>query len=1015
VELEVSSVPQRRAYYLLVMTLLCANMAGAHEFHVSPMGSDQQTGTKDSPFRTLQRAQQAAREAIKTATSDVVVSLAEGVYRLENPLEFDLRDSGRDGHRVVYRSVAGPGKARILGSRTLRGWQQHTNRIWKLPLPEGWVFHTMYENGQRVHKARFPNLQEQTGMPTALGRYLVSEHGSPELSPGQNTGWLVYRPGDESPATHVQQMKIAVFPWGKCNWHRYNYGVRSIDPSARRLTFDTIGCRTQIQGRARYFLEDELAFLDAPGEFYLDESARVLYYIPIVSAHPDQLNITAPCVKTLLRICGESAGRCVENLSFIGLALEETDDLSPVLAWWNQEWGAQDFALVWMRNAARIEIRRCHLRNSGRNGVMMVGHNTDHFVEGCWIEQMAVNGVTLSNRFLPPNDQKRTTGVCQRNRIVNCRIHDVGQLHIYAACVNVMSASDNEIAFCELYNSSRYATTMRGNTNAQHVTPHSFTRYPPARGNSFHHLRIHHCGQDSGDMGAIHTATLNIPGGDCVNCFEQITIADTEAIPSMQDIPPDGIFLDWPFKSMHQVFRHLHIERAQGWPIRGNGPENVESATTENVSWNPDFRETLMDFGNIGLTSDFPPAFGGRSAVPETPPAPRQLTAIAPAWDRVGLSWQPPEHAFSGRPRYFVYRDSKKIAVTDLPTFEDRFLDESTVYRYSVAVADGEFAPLSEPTRICELRTPADSTPPRLDRAVVQPETRRIRVLFSKPVDAASATKAENWNIQPTLDMQNLRLITPTCVEIEVVDIDEQTAYRVAVKDVVDTTLTRNAVSQDQHVALRFAKGGASYTMTQTADGRLLDSSGSGRDARLHGSAVVDPTGGPHGAGALITGRKGGYAEAPADLDVGGGDFTLTAWIWKSVPGSAVIVSKGNGFGASNQWSWGWEKEGVPGSISLRAGNVYSPTARDSVPLYRWVHVAFVRRGDTGQSYVDGRLSGAPHDMTRVGSLVNDQPLRIGRRAHEPNPAYFRGKIGPIRILPVALTADEILAEQKVD
>jgi hypothetical protein len=252
----------------------------------------------------------------------------------------------------------------------------------------------LYENGQRVHKARFPNLDRTAGMTCALGRYLVTENGSPELTPEQDSGWIVYRPTDALPTTGVQQMKIAVFPWGKCNWHRYNYAVQSIDPTSRRLTFDAMGCRTQILGRARFFLEDELAFLDAPGEFYLDETSHTLYYLPIGSGHPDQLNVTAPRIKTLLRIEGPSSESCVEKLSFVGLALEETDDLSPVLAWWNQGWGAEDHALVWMRNAADVEIRQCHLRNSGRSGIMMVGQNSNHLVEGCWIERMGVNGVT---------------------------------------------------------------------------------------------------------------------------------------------------------------------------------------------------------------------------------------------------------------------------------------------------------------------------------------------------------------------------------------------------------------------------------------------------------------------------------------------------------------------------------------------------------------------------------------------------------------------------------------------
>jgi hypothetical protein len=268
--------------------------------------------------------------------------------------------------------------------------------------------------------------------------------------------------------------------------------------------------------------------------------------------------------------------------------------------------------MIWMRNAARVEIRECHLRNSGRSGIMIVGQNTGHRVERCWIEQMAVNGITLCNRFVPAEPRQRITDVCERNRILNCRIHDVGTLHLYAACINVMNACDNEIGFCDLSNSARYAITLRGNTNAQRVTPHSFTRFPPARGNHFHHLRIWQCGHDSGDMGALHAAGVNIPGGDCVNTFEQITITDTQAIPSMQDLPPDGIFLDWPFKTMHQVFRCVKVVRPQGRQIRGNGQENVDSAKTENVSWEPGFREALMEDPQIGLQADFPMAFGGR-------------------------------------------------------------------------------------------------------------------------------------------------------------------------------------------------------------------------------------------------------------------------------------------------------------------------------------------------------------------------------------------------------------------
>ena len=120
-------------------------------------------------------------------------------------------------------------------------------------------------------------------------------------------------------------------------------------------------------------------------------------------------------------------------------------------------------------------------------------------------------------------------------------------------------------------------------------------------------------------MGALHTAGLNNPGGGSVNTFEQIVVTDTRAIASMKDRPPDGIFLDWPKMSMEQIFRNVQILRSQGKQLRSNGPDNEASAQTGNVSWQPGFREDLMDYANIGLTAEFPTAYGGRPA-PDTRP-----------------------------------------------------------------------------------------------------------------------------------------------------------------------------------------------------------------------------------------------------------------------------------------------------------------------------------------------------------------------------------------------------------
>jgi hypothetical protein len=435
----------------------CASTPGLNAeraVYVSPGGDDGAAGSRAAPFRTLFRAQTAARELARNMSADVSVNVAAGEYRLDKPLQFTPADSGTNGFRVIYRSAEGPGKARLLGSVPLKGWQPYRDGIWKIDLPPKTVFHTL-----------------------------------------------------------------------------------------------------QIQGASRT--------------------------------------------------------QCVENLVFDGLALEETD-CAPPLALWAYD-GKRDGALVWLNNAAGIEIRNCHLKNSGRSGIMMIGHNTDNRVTGCWVEHTGLNGVSLCNRFIAPSGKGPTADRCERNRIHNCRINNIGELHTYAECVTLFNVCSNDVGHCELRDCVRYAVTLRGNTGEQYGPPVT-TDYPPCSGNRIHHLRVSRCGQDGGDMGALHAASLNNPGGGSVNTFEQISVADTRAVASMKDWPPDGIFIDWPKMSMDQIFHDIRILRPQGKQLRSNGPENEASAQTENVSWKPGFREDQMDEANIGLTSEFPAEYGGRTA-----------------------------------------------------------------------------------------------------------------------------------------------------------------------------------------------------------------------------------------------------------------------------------------------------------------------------------------------------------------------------------------------------------------
>ena len=990
---------------LLLLCLLMQVCPGAERtFYVSPTGSDDSPGTGEAPFRTVHRAQVAMRGAVGAMDGDIVVSLAPGTYRLDKRLELTDADSGRNGHRVIYRSAGGLGKARLLGSVPLTGWEPHRDGIWKIALPEGMTFHTLYEAGKRAWKARFPNYQHHARMPAARGRYLVSVDGSAAPKDGEKSGWLTYRPEDAPPVTQVITMKIALFAVGKCNWMRTIHSVQSFQTEKRRVLISGRIWRG-VGKRARYFYEDELGLLDAPGEFYVDQAAHTLYYHPLSDGHPDTLEISAPVVTRLIQIRGKSRDACAENLMIDGLALEETDGFPK--GWWGMQYGRTDGALIWMNNTRRVEIKRCHLRNGGRSGIMLIGHNTDNLVSDCWIEHMGVNGVTLSNRFSIPDEPGAARDRCERNRVYNCRIHDIGEIHCYAACVNVFNVSHNEVSHCELYDSVRYAVTVRGNTGAQFGPPVS-VNMPSAKGNHFHHLRVVRCGQDSGDMGALHCANLNNPDGDAINTFEQITVAGCQAIPSMKDIAPDGIFLDWPKMSMHQIFRNMHILRCQGRQIRSHRPENAASAQTENVSWKAGFRTDLMDYENIGLTHEFPAEYGHPSPLPKPLAAPHSVKATANAYDTVSLEWKPPSHKPEVEPIFAIYRDGKKISDTRKLRFIDHGLSERTTYRYRVSARVEDFRKPSPRSQELAVETPADLVPPRPTGARLSPDGERVRVAFSEAVEPASALKTRHYRFTPELTVKAVKTLTPECVDLVVEGAKPGATYALSVVGLRDLSSARNLVPEGTAIELAKPRVIVSYPLKSIYNGRLKDASGGGGDARVHGAAVVEPNGGPLGGAALRLDGKTAYAEAPRDLNLGAGDFTIMVWVHRV--GTGIILSKGNGFGSQHQWSLGWPMAGEQDSICLRIKNNFFSTGEGSVPEGRWVHVAFVKKETIARAYINGKASGKEHDLSGLGPFVNDRPLRIGRREHAPDPRLFNGKIAGVVLVDDALLPAQIRA-----
>ena len=107
----------------ITFTFLFFLVADAKEYHVAKTGNDNNEGTLNSPFLTIQAA-------AKIAQPGDVITVHEGIYRERvNP----PRGGTSNSKRIVYSAAKGE-NVRITGSEEIKDWEKVRNDTWKVTL-----------------------------------------------------------------------------------------------------------------------------------------------------------------------------------------------------------------------------------------------------------------------------------------------------------------------------------------------------------------------------------------------------------------------------------------------------------------------------------------------------------------------------------------------------------------------------------------------------------------------------------------------------------------------------------------------------------------------------------------------------------------------------------------------------------------------------------------------------------------------------------------------------------------
>lgn len=266
-------------------------------YWASPDGAGT-TCTQDDTC-ALSAAQAKVRHASGTMRTDITVMLADGTYRLRQPLTFDAAqgDSATAGHTITYQ--AAPGTHPVLsGGERVTGWRPLPGGVWSATVPAGTDTRQLYVDGVRAARAagRIADgfTRTATGY-TTTGTTLAGWQNITDVEFVYNVGWTQMRCRVAAASGTTVTMDQPCFD----NSTRKQYGVNADRPDQ---------------------IENAKELLNDPGEWYLDQPAHTVYYIPRPGQELSRADVEIPRLQTLVSGTGTRSnpltGLVLKGLSF---------------------------------------------------------------------------------------------------------------------------------------------------------------------------------------------------------------------------------------------------------------------------------------------------------------------------------------------------------------------------------------------------------------------------------------------------------------------------------------------------------------------------------------------------------------------------------------------------------------------------------------------------------------------------------------------------------------------------
>ena len=464
-------------------------------------GNDLNTGTKELPFATIERAVVEIKPLV--GKESLSIWIEEGSYYLSETLLFDAAFSGTAENRLTISALPGA-KVTIKGSMPLTDlkWSKYQDGIYVTQVPAGLQFDQLFVNNERQVRARFPNFDYQNP--------LRDGQGFQEVAGGSNRRydeWFAYHPKKFTQKNWKNPQTGIVHAFQSHNWGNMQYRIKAIDTLNHKVLLGEGGWQLQrkhgIGGRGKkasqFYIENIFEELDTDREWFLDEETNQLYFYPEKEMNLEQAIFEVPLVKDLLQLKG-TADKPVAYISIKGIHFTQSrltfmEEYEPVA---RGDWAIHRGGAIFMEGTENCSIEDCNFEYLGGNGVFMSAYNRNNAVRNCRFFHTGESAVCLVGapsavRFYQTWDDREIHGkkwnTMRKNMDLepgpkspdypkNCMVennimHDFGDFGKQVAGVYISMSHKIKVAHNTIYNCPRAGICINDGTWGGHLIEHN--------------------------------------------------------------------------------------------------------------------------------------------------------------------------------------------------------------------------------------------------------------------------------------------------------------------------------------------------------------------------------------------------------------------------------------------------------------------------------------------------------------------------------------------------------------